>query len=223
MRTLPAVLAVAFCGVLASQFGIAKERAYHVGGDVTSPRVLARIEPKYTEEARKAGVEGAIVLQLVVNAEGRPENVRVVKGLRSDLDENAVAALQQWKFEPGKKGGKPVSVFATIQVRFRVPLSPTDDPIYRVGGDVTAPRAIRRVEPEYTQAARAMRVSGIVALQAVINREGRAENIEIIRGLRTDLDKNAVAALQRWEFEPGKKDGKPVRVLTDIELKFSAM
>jgi protein TonB len=56
----------------------------------------------------------------------------------------------------------------------------------------------------------------------VINREGRPEDILVAKSLHPDLDKNAIAALQQWEFEPGKKSGKPVRVLVTIEMSFKS-
>ncbi len=61
-----------------------------------------------------------MVLTVVVNQQGNPENVRVTKSLDKGLDAQAVAAIQQWTFEPGTKDGKPVAVAATIQVNFKV-------------------------------------------------------------------------------------------------------
>jgi TonB family protein len=131
MRTLFSVLSVAGWALVAGQFAFADEPVYKVGGDVTAPRRTQSVEPRYTEEARSAGVQGTVVLKVEISKKGRVENVHVFKGLRPDLDENAVAAVQQWRFEPAKKDGEPVRVAATITVSFRPLSSPFSDPVYR--------------------------------------------------------------------------------------------
>lgn len=221
MRTLFSVLSVAGWALVAGQFAFAGEPLYKVGGDVTAPRPIHTVEAAYTEEARQAGVQGAVVLYLEISAEGRAENIRVRTSLRPDLDKNAIAAIEQWIFEPAKKDGQPVRTAETMAVTFRLPLSPTGDPIYKAGGDVTAPRVIKKVDPKYTEKTRGAGVEGAVVLRFAVNREGRPEDIVVVRSLHPDLDKNAIAALQQWEFEPGKKDGKPVRVSVTVEMNFA--
>ncbi len=83
------------------------------------PTVKGRCEGKYTDAAREAGVEGLVVLDLVVDEEGQATQISVVKGLGHGLNEAAVAAIRKCRFEPGEKGGKPVAVrLRAFKVRF---------------------------------------------------------------------------------------------------------
>jgi TonB family protein len=91
---------------------------YRVGGGVTSPIVVYRVEPTYSEEARKAKYQGVVVLQAIVRKDGTIEILKVVRGLGLGLDENAISALKQWKFRPATKNGVPVDVALNIEVNF---------------------------------------------------------------------------------------------------------
>jgi protein TonB len=93
---------------------------FHMGGGVTAPSVLYKVEPEYSEEARKAKYQGTVVLYVEVDAAGHPTNLKVVRSLGLGLDEKAIEAVEKWKFRPGYKDGKPVTVAATIEVNFRL-------------------------------------------------------------------------------------------------------
>jgi TonB family protein len=79
------------------------------------------VEPKYSSEARADRIQGTVVLQIVVNEQGRATNIGVISPLGFGLDEQVVAAIEQWKFAPGVKDGKPVRILATVEVNFRFP------------------------------------------------------------------------------------------------------
>ena len=93
---------------------------YRVGGGVTAPVLLYKKEPEYSEEARKAKYQGTVLLYIEVDSSGKATNIRVQKSLGLGLDEKAMEAVKQWKFKPGYKDGKPVTVAATIEVNFRL-------------------------------------------------------------------------------------------------------
>jgi len=92
----------------------------HVGGDVTAPKAIYAPEPEFSEAARKAGYQGTCVLSLIVGADGQPRDVRVVRRLGMQLDEKAIQAVSEWKFEPAQKGGKPVAVPIEVEVSFHL-------------------------------------------------------------------------------------------------------
>jgi TonB family protein len=94
--------------------------AYRIGGGISAPSVLSKVEPEYSEEARKAKWQGSVVLSVIVDELGRPRDVKVLRSLGLGLDQKAVEAVSQWKFKPGLKDGKPVPVMATIEVNFRL-------------------------------------------------------------------------------------------------------
>jgi TonB family protein len=86
----------------------------------TPPHVVSSPEPAYSEKARQTRREGAVILTITVGSDGLPHNIRVAKPLGDGLDEQAVAAVQQWKFDPARYEGKPVPVQINIEVRFRL-------------------------------------------------------------------------------------------------------
>jgi TonB family protein len=88
--------------------------------DPSSPRLLYKVEPAYSEEARKAKWQGTATLSVEVDASGRVTNVDVIRKLGLGLDEKAVEAVKQWQFSPGVKDGKPVAVQAQVEVSFRL-------------------------------------------------------------------------------------------------------
>jgi len=93
---------------------------YRPGNGVTNPVAIFKPEPQYSEEARKAKWQGSVLISLVVDEEGKPVQIKVVRPLGLGLDEKAVEAVQQWKFKPGTLAGKPVKVQAQIEVTFRL-------------------------------------------------------------------------------------------------------
>jgi protein TonB len=87
---------------------------------VERPTLLVKVEPAYSEEARVLGHQGKVVLKVVISAEGRAEAIQVLEPIGLGLDEEAVRAVRQWRFAPGRKGGVPVAVKAVIEVNFRL-------------------------------------------------------------------------------------------------------
>lgn len=94
--------------------------AYRIGGGVSPPSVILKVEPEYSEEARKAKFQGTVVLFVVVDEKGNPRDLKVMRPLGLGLDQKAIEAVEKWKFRPGMKDGKPVAVQATIEVNFRL-------------------------------------------------------------------------------------------------------
>jgi periplasmic protein TonB len=94
--------------------------AYRIGGGVSPPSVILKVEPEYSEEARKAKFQGTVILFVVVDEKGNPRELKVIRPLGLGLDQKAIEAVEKWKFKPGMKDGKPVAVQATIEVNFRL-------------------------------------------------------------------------------------------------------
>ena len=93
---------------------------FRVGGGVSAPRLIYKPEPEYSPEARQAKYQGAVILTLVVGADGTPRDLRVARSLGMGLDEKALEAVKQWRFEPARKNGKPVPVAVDVEVNFRL-------------------------------------------------------------------------------------------------------
>ena len=90
------------------------------GLGVSAPVPLYKVEPEYSEEARKAKFQGTVVLEIVIDEHGNPTNFKILNPLGLGLDEKAVEAVRQWRFRPATKNGKPVAVVARIDVSFRL-------------------------------------------------------------------------------------------------------
>jgi periplasmic protein TonB len=89
-------------------------------GNVTPPTVLSRVEPQYTPAARAAKLQGTVVLECVIDEQGVPKVLRVVRSLDPELDQNAITAIEQWRFKPGTRNGTPVKVSLNIEVNFNL-------------------------------------------------------------------------------------------------------
>jgi TonB family protein len=81
-----------------------------------APRVISKAEPEYSTEARQAKHPGTVMLSLVVGEDGRPRNLHVQRSLGMGLDQKAIEAVKQWRFEPAMKDGHPVAVLVSVEV-----------------------------------------------------------------------------------------------------------
>ncbi len=90
------------------------------GQVITKPAIVYKIEPAYTQAARRARFEGVVVILVVVDASGHAVAMRVVRKLEAGLDEKAMEAINQWRFKPGTRDGRPVSTEATVEGKFNL-------------------------------------------------------------------------------------------------------
>ena len=93
---------------------------YHPGGGVSNPVLIYAPDPEFSDEARRAKYQGVCVLELIVDAQGNPQRVHVVRPLGMGLDEKALEAARQYKFKPAIYQGHPVAVIIEIEVNFRI-------------------------------------------------------------------------------------------------------
>jgi TonB family protein len=98
-----------------------QEPIYKAGSNgVTFPHLIHNVNPEYSDKARRAKIEGTVLISLVVDSSGNPTMIKVTRSLGSGLDEKAVEAVQQWRFDPATKDGKPVAVHMVVEVSFRL-------------------------------------------------------------------------------------------------------
>ena len=119
---------MAFVVAIGCAFGVISATAasqdatgvYPPGQGVTVPRLLKEVKPQYTAEARAAGIQGTVGLEVIVLKDGTVGDVKVTQSLDTvhGLDEQAVNAIKQWVFDPGTKDGKPVPVRVNAEVTF---------------------------------------------------------------------------------------------------------
>ena len=92
-----------------------------VGGDVRAPVLLERVEPDYPEPARRARIQGTVILEAIITTSGAVQEIRVLKPLHPLLDEAAARAVREWRYRPATLGGRFVPVYLTVTVRFSLP------------------------------------------------------------------------------------------------------
>jgi protein TonB len=91
-----------------------------VTGDVQKPVKISDVQPQYTEIARKARIQGVVILQTIIDKDGNITDVKALKGLPMGLTESAMEAVTQWKFKPATLNGKPVAVYFNLTVNFQL-------------------------------------------------------------------------------------------------------
>ena len=84
------------------------------------PRLLREVKADYSEDARRANVEGEVILEIVVRRDGSVSDVRLLNGLTGGLNERAIAAVRQWRFAPATRLGQAVDVVVEVAVEFKL-------------------------------------------------------------------------------------------------------
>lgn len=92
---------------------------YKVGGPVSAPKLTRVVDPEYSKQAEHDKLQGVCIVELVVDSQGMPRDIRIAQPLGKGLDENAIKAIRQYRFQPAKLNGKPVPVEIRVEVNFR--------------------------------------------------------------------------------------------------------
>ncbi len=100
--------------------GTGEGEPLRVGGDVKPPQLINKVEPSYPEAARKARMEGVVILEAIITASGAVEEVKVLKSVNPLLDAAATRAVQQWRYRPATLNGRAVRVYLTVTVTFNL-------------------------------------------------------------------------------------------------------
>ena len=93
---------------------------YRPGSGIEPPRLLREVKPSFTDEGRRQGVEGDVVLEIVVRRDGSVGDVKVLRRLGAGLDQKAIDAVRQWRFAPARRMGAPVDVVVEVAVEFKL-------------------------------------------------------------------------------------------------------
>jgi TonB family protein len=181
------------------------------------PKVLRRVEPIYANGAVEQRREGTVVLGFTVGLDGKAKDIGTLRTVGWGLDEQSMLALREWRFEPARRNGMPVEERTTAEFLFKLPdflaaLPPT--------GDIVPPTVLSRQEPEYTPAAIANKIEGVLQLRMVVDTDGVPRSVEIARGLPNGLNEKAIRAMAQWKFHPATRNGVPVAVQWATQFYF---
>jgi TonB family protein len=196
----------------------AEEPVYTPGKGVTPPKLVKEVPPVYTSRAMQADIVGEVVVEAVVTTEGAVRDVEIVKSLDQQygLDDAAVEAAKQWRFEPGMLDGAPVNTRIQIVLDFRMHEVPEREPrsgarpapvsnervenrgrtqtleefergAWREGAEgVVAPTRRRIINPRYTADAMRQKIQGFVGVDVVVMPDGTVDRARIAESLDTE-------------------------------------
>jgi TonB family protein len=162
----------------------------------------------------------SVTISMDVNERGVPENLHLVKLTEAKWENDVIAAMREWRFQPSVAGGDGKPVVAPCTLSFAVGKMPVSASAYQIGGGISPPNVITKVQPEFSMEASRARLEGKVVLMVVVDESGKAREMKVIRPLGLGLDEKAIEAVGEWVFHPGSKDGQAVAVQATIEVNF---
>ena len=196
-----------------------------------------KIDPTYSDKARRAGVQGDVWLDVIVLADGTVKSVMVAKSLDTvfGLDQAAIAAVRQWQYPPlsdGRASRPPLRIVVPFRLSdappagARVTVEELGNSAFRPTPNdprVVPPKLLQQVPPVYTSAGFRAKIVGSVEVDAVVLPDGTVGQVRVVKSLdnATGLDDQALGAAREWTFKPGTVDGKPVPMIVRIALTFS--
>ena len=192
-------------------------------GKIKPPKIIKMVEPVYPESARKAEVGGIVILEAKTDEKGNVLGTRILRSIPL-LDQAAVDAVKQWKYEPMVIDGKPFPVIFTVTVRFTLKESRSDKALDKfaagaVRAEKNIPKLIREVRPVYPEIARVAVVQGVVILGIRIDEAGKVVDVIVLRSIPL-LDQAAIDSVRQWVYEPVVVEGKPVSAVFNVTVRF---
>lgn len=183
---------------------------YRPGRGVIPPSIAERREPKFTEEALIAKLEGSVLVSVIVDENGSVRDMRVRRSLGLGLDEQALGTIQAWRFQPGTKDGQPVAVAVNVEVFFKVLRDPRE---WRLQGvdfatphGATRPRVAKAPYP----APSGVEETASVVVSFDVSEKGLPESIAVKEASDAKWTGDVIKLVREWRFHPGTKDGKPL-------------
>ena len=190
-------------------------------------RPVAEFTPAYPKRALKAGIQGDVILDLMVSKAGKVTSVSILSG-NQELSREAVKAVQKWVYSPvqeqhaAERHTRITLIFKIDDVGKPVIGAEFPSSARFCNGDesVAAPRPIYTPDPSYSEDARKAKREGVSVLSVVVGRDGLPQEVIVKRALGYGLDEKATEAVQHWRFEPARRNGTPVAVKINIEVQF---
>ncbi len=205
----------------------------------TMPVVVKQVKPTYPIELRKSGNQGDVQVAFTITAEGDVRDVRIVESAHPTLERAVVEAVGQWRYQPMTRRGQAVAGKVTLMMPFSLRNHPgsllqqTAVEPYAVGGSRKLPEDLpeefRYDKPPQVRVAQAVvypfdllteGVTGSAMVNLVIRPDGKVHEAHVLKATRPEFGLAARAAMEAWEFEPARKDGKPTWALISRETRF---
>ena len=209
-----------------------RPNVHRPGTDVISPIVLSRTQPEYSEVARRAGLEGTVLLKAVIAEDGSAKQIRVTRALGLGLDENAVEAVRMWRFSPGRYQAHPALVEIDLGVDFFLrsgqsrwhmvgvafhPSEGVSEPAF-AHVDYPSGAGVARSAIDDARLVNAMGRFAAVRLTFEVDEGGVPVHFRVEHASEGVWGIEAIAVLQKWRFKPGERNGMPVTVPTTLDM-----
>jgi TonB family protein len=183
----------------------------------STPKLIRRTQPQYTAEARLARLQGTVQLFVVVGTDGKARDFRLLRPIGLGLDEQAVACVAEWRFEPGVRNGIPRDTSATVEVNFNMP---GEDGWRLVRASFRTPEGATRAvlaSAPYTILVQPPEAGG-ATVHLEIDENGVPRQVEGRPFPGRDYSRQAAGIVRRWRFAPAMSEGKPVRSTADFVM-----
>ena len=210
-----------------------------------SPAAREQVLPKYPPGGE--AIRGFVDVEVVVDVEGGVSHARISKPLDGRVDQEALAAVRNWRFRPGSdSGGRPLPMLMVVRLQYepsaagaagavsahlrnpprftssRSDLFASAPRLDLKSPGVSNPKLVRNIVPNYTSDAMRRKIQGAVELEAVVMPDGTVGGLRVVKSLddRYGLDEEAIQAAGRWFFEPGRVNGSPSAIIVTMVLEF---
>ena len=197
------------------------------------PKWIKRAHPVYPETMRRSGLRGNVVVEFMVDIEGRVRNAVVVRTLNPAFDEPALTAVRAWKFEPGRRDGVPVNTRMQQSISFSMDtLGGGDDgvEVRRRASQAKLPEELRYdvapqikslVRPIYPYALLRKGAKGKAQVSMLIAADGKVAETKVFEAAHPELGYALQAAVELFEYSPAVKAAAPTQALVSFEQDFT--
>ncbi|MFA6598963.1 MAG: energy transducer TonB [Ignavibacteriaceae bacterium] len=192
------------------------------------PSILSDAKPIYPPQALKKNIEGKVWLKVLVEANGNPSSIQVMKSTDTIFDKAAIAAAKNYKFEPALKDDKPVAVFVIIPFQFSLSKEPkqrqvSQDCYYENADEM--PSIIGGMEAfmkklVYPEIAQKTNIQGKVLFKVFVDEKGNVTATQILKGIGAGCEEAAEKTIRASKFTPAKQDGKNVQATVIFPIQF---
>jgi TonB family protein len=209
-------------------------------GGISAPQAIFRPNPEYSKSARHSGIAGTCLIGATIDANGVPQDVRVLESLEPSLDNNSIETIKTWRFNPALQDGSiPVPFEVTIAATFwnqeKIFLSFTTI-VPKPAGAVVAsatPNSAKNITPpvplnadevqiDYSPYGRLAQITGLCVVAFTVGTNGIPQNVRVVKSLESSMDENVVTAANQLRFAPALKDGStpvPAEVILPVTFR----
>lgn len=216
-----------------------QDGVYYVGPEVTIPKMASTVSVPYPYDVPDKDLEGMTVLAMVIDSKGIPEHIQVLHAHGEVFDQGSIAAVKASKFEPGMLGGKPVPVWIDVRVVFHanrslaVPqllvterdLPPPDESKledrHHHPLSYTPPFPLHTVDAGFADPFVKHPYVEVAVVSVLVGTDGLPKAVRVVRGLTTNQDRKAAAAVWHYRFLPAMNKGKPVEARRNVLVSFA--